>query len=213
MINVLIADDHTIIRNALKQLCEVMDGITVAAEAANGDKVLEILLQRQFDLLLLDLTMPGISGIELIERIHALYADMPILVFSMRNEFFIAKQALKAGASGYLTKECDQVVLMTAIQKVAAGERFVDPYFFEQMMADAETQIERDVSASPERLSERELQMLKYLAQGKSVTEIADEISISAKTVSTYKARLMQKMKFNNIAELVLYAAEYGLSK
>lgn len=213
MINVLIADDHTIIRNALKQLCEVMDGITVAAEAANGDKVLEILLQRQFDLLLLDLTMPGISGIELIERIHALYADMPILVFSMRNEFFIAKQALKAGASGYLTKECDQVVLMTAIQKVAAGERFVDPYFFEQMMDDAESKVAREAAVSPERLSERELQMLKYLAQGKSISEIADEVSISAKTVSTYKARLMQKMKFASLAELVLYAAEYGLNK
>lgn len=212
VIKVLIADDHAMMRNALRQLCEVMEGIKVGGEAANGDKVLEILQHGHFDLVLLDLAMPGVNGVELVERIHTRYKMLPILVFSMRNEFHVAKQALKAGASGYLTKESDQDVLMSAIRAVSGGGRFVDPLFYDLMMRDAEENAGHDTTVSVASLSERELQVLQRLAQGKMLTDIAEELSISQKTVGTFKARLMKKMKFGSVAELAIYAAEYGLT-
>jgi DNA-binding NarL/FixJ family response regulator len=213
VIKVLIADDHAMMRNALRQLCEVMEGIVVAGEAANGDKVMEALRNGHFDLVLLDLTMPGVNGVDLIERIHAQYKMLPILIFSMRNEFHIAKQALKAGASGYLTKESDQDILMSAIRTVAAGRRFVDPFFYDAMVCDAEEKTRPEAIGAIESLSQRELQVFKLLAQGRMITDIADELAVSQKTVGTFKARLMKKMKFGSVAELAIYASEYGLNK
>jgi DNA-binding NarL/FixJ family response regulator len=206
--NILIADDHVIVRGGLKQLFSLMGDVNVAGEATNGIEVLE-LLQRldNLDLLLLDLTMPGISGVKLITQIRDLYRTLPILVFSMHNELQVAKRVFQAGASGFITKGSPQETLIAAIRKVAAGGRFVDPVLAEQMMF--EKPVAGDVPH--ERLSEREAHILKLFAQGSSVNEIAEKLSISSKTVSTHKARLMQKMNFQNNAELVRYAADHDL--
>ena len=208
MIRVLIADDHVIVRGGLKQLFALVGDIVVAGEATNGAEVLEALRHGQFDLVLLDLTMPGISGVSLIVHIRALNAKLPILVLSMHNELQVAKRVLQAGASGFVTKGSKQGTLMDAVRKVAAGGRFVDPVIAEQMM------FEKPVSgeiAPHQRLSERELHIMKLFAKGRGINEIAEELCISNKTVSTHKARLMQKMNFQSNAELIRYAADQGL--
>ena len=209
MINVLIADDHVVVRGGLKQLFTVMGDIAVAGEAVDGMELLEMLQQgNNFDLLLLDLTMPGISGINLITRIRAQSKSLPILVLSMHNELQVAKRVLQAGASGFITKGSAQETLVAAIRRVAAGGRFVDPVLAEQMMFEKPVPGEE---VPHDRLSERELHILKLIAQGKTVNEIAEKLFISNKTVSTHKARLMQKMNFQSNAELVRYAADHSL--
>lgn len=210
MIRVLIADDHVIMRNGLKQLCEDMGDIEVAGEARNGDEVMELLNGgKQFDLVLLDLTMPGASGVDLVERVHAHDADLPILVFSMRSELHVAKSVLKAGAIGYITKGGEEALLTSAIRKVAAGERFVDPVIVEQSIFEKKAHGEMALG----RLSEREVQIMKLIAAGKSLTEIAVELFISIKTVSAHKKTIMLKMNFGSTAELAIYVAENGLNK
>lgn len=209
MIKVLIADDHVVVRSGLKQLFALMGDIVVAGEAANGEEVLAVLKQQnQYDLILLDLTMPGISGITLIAEIRALYPKLPILVLSMHNELQIAKRVLQAGAAGFVTKGSMQDILMDAVHKVAGGGRFIDPMIAEQMMFEKAPAVDL---APHEQLSERELQILKMFAKGHGINEIAEELYISNKTVSTHKARLMQKMGFASNAELVRYAADHNL--
>lgn len=208
MIRILIADDHAIVREGLKQLFALCADVSVAGEAMNGTQVLEAARNTEIDLLLLDMTMPGISGVELITRVRAENASIPILVLSMHNEPQIARRALAAGASGYLTKDSDPEMLLAAIRKVASGGRFIDPGLAESMVFDSGENGERPPH---ELLSEREFHILRLLVQGKSVNEIADELSISNKTVSTHKARLMQKLNFQNNAELVRYGIAHGL--
>jgi DNA-binding NarL/FixJ family response regulator len=208
MIRVLIADDHGIVREGLKQLFALGSDIAVAGEAVNGGEVLQALGAGGIDIILLDMTMPGISGANLITRLRAHDTCPPILVLSMHNELQVARRAMAAGASGYVTKDSDPQTLMTAIHKVAAGGRFLDTVLAEKLafvMGGAEEGEPHDV------LSERELDILRRLVQGKSVNDIADELKISNKTVSTHKARLMQKMNFSNNAELVRYAVAHGL--
>ncbi len=207
MINVLIADDHVIMRNGLKQVCDSMGDVTVAGEAENGDEVLKAIERQQFDLLILDLTMPGISGIELIKSIRVKQAKLPILVFSMRHELQVAQQALQAGATGFVTKGSGPNILAPAIRMVATGATFIDSAILEKMMFEKQS----NAPVQKQRLSERELQIMRLFGQGKSLKEIADELCISSKTVTTHKARLMQKMNLQSNAELVLYATEYGL--
>ena len=208
MIRVLIADDHAIVREGLKQLFALDKHVVVAGEAVNGAQVLEALREGEFDLVLLDLTMPGVSGVSLISRIRAEDASPPILVLSMHNESQIARRALDAGASGYLTKDSRPEVLLAGIYKVAAGGRFIDPSLVDEMVFELGGPGQR---MPHELLSDREFHILRLLVGGKSVNAIADELSISNKTVSTHKARLMQKMNFHNNAELVRYAVAHGL--
>lgn len=208
MIRILIADDHAIVREGLKQLFALWADVSVAGEAVNGAQVLEAVRQNEIDLLLLDMTMPGVSGVELIARVRAHSPSLPILVLSMHNEPQIARRALASGASGYLTKDSDPEMLMAAIRKVAGGGRFIDPELAESMVFDSGGNGER---LPHELLSEREFHILRLLVQGRSINEIADELSISNKTVSTHKARLMQKLNFQNNAELVRYGIDHGL--
>jgi DNA-binding NarL/FixJ family response regulator len=209
MIKLLIADDHAIVRKGLKSLCESERDMLVAGEAVSGDEVLEILSQHaQFDLLLLDLTMPGLCGIELIEKIRARHAALPILIFSMRAETQAARLMAEMGVGGYITKGGSDEMLLSAIRKVAAGGNFIDPLMAEKIMFDEPVNAE---AKSVALLSSRELQILKLLGRGKSIKEIAGELLLNGRTVSTYKTRLMQKMNFKNNAELVLYASESGL--
>lgn len=153
MIRVLIADDHVLVRNGMRKLCEMMGDIIVTGEAANGDEVLHLLDASQFDIILLDMNMSGFSGVGLIEHILARDTKLPILVHSMCNDPLVVKRVLRAGASGYVAKGSGQDILMSAICKVAIGERFVDPNIVEAMMFGS---LERSKPALRERLSERE---------------------------------------------------------
>ncbi len=208
MIRLLIADDHAIVRSGVKQLLALTNDVEVAGEATNGTQVMEQLRQTAFDLVLLDLNMPGICGVDLITRIRMHDARLPILVLSMRNEAQVARGVLKAGATGYLTKDSEPETLMMAIRKTAAGGRFIDAMLVEQIVFEVDTPGQFQAQ---ERLSSREFHILSLLARGKSVNRIADELAISNKTVSTHKARLMQKMNFRSNAELVRYGVTHGL--
>ncbi|MCK9389080.1 MAG: response regulator transcription factor [Sulfuritalea sp.] len=208
MIRLLIADDHAIVREGLKQFFTLVDDIAVIGEAENGAQVLNAMRGGGIDLLLLDMTMPGICGVELVSRIRMQDAKMPILVLSMHNESQIVKRALKSGASGYLTKDSDPERLLAAIRKVAGGGRYIDPVVAEQMAFEIAGESHE---LAHERLSDREFEVLMLLSKGQGVNEIADMLSISNKTVSTHKARLMEKMGMRSNAELVRYAVDNGL--
>jgi DNA-binding NarL/FixJ family response regulator len=208
MIRILIADDHAIVRGGLKQLFAMVPDIEVAGEAVNGLQALDCLRHTPVDIVLLDLTMPGMSGIDIVARMRSAYPNLPILVLSMRNEPEIVRQVLKVGASGYLTKDSEPEMLVAAIRKAAAGGRFIDPALAEQLLFDID-----QPGAAPlhVQLSGREAQILSLLARGRSVNDIAADLMISNKTVSTHKAHLMQKMNFMNNADLVRYAIMHGL--
>ena len=208
MIELLIADDHAIVRSGLKRIFELAPDIHVAAEAAHGGEVLEQLRRVQVDLLLLDLNMPGISGADLIARVQSHWANLPILVLSMHNEPQVAARALKAGAAGYITKDCEPEILLAAIRKVAAKGQYIAPEIAEKMVFDITSTAQRPPHSY---LSERELETLRLLIAGKSVNDIAAQLAISNKTVSTHKVRLMEKLNLASMADLMRYAMQYDL--
>lgn len=208
MIRLLIADDHAIVRGGLKQIIALAPDIKLAGEATCGAEVLQQLREGVFDMLLLDMNMPGISGIDLIARIKLMRADLPILVFTMNNETLVATRALKAGASGYITKDSEPEKLLAAIRRVSAGGRYITPELAEQMAFDA-TLPNRSLPHAL--LSDRENEVFLRLIAGKGINEIAEELSISNKTVSTHKVNLMEKMHLGSVAELVRYAMQHGL--
>lgn len=205
MIRILIADDHVIVRSGLKQLLGLAPDINVCGEAVNGAEVLEMLRTGSFDLLLMDMTMPGISGVDLVARVRSHFARQPVLVLSMHNEPQVAMRALKAGANGYLTKDSDPEKLLAAIRKVAAGGRYIDPDLAAEMAFEA---VSVDAKAPHAQLSDREYEIFRMVAKGKGLNEIADQLAISNKTVSTHKTRVLDKMGFSSTAELIRYAVE-----
>lgn len=205
-IRLLLADDHAIVREGLKRLLALDEGILVVGEAVNGGQVLEMAARSDIDVIMLDMSMPGLSGTDLIGRLRARDHGIPILVLTMHDEPQIAKRALRAGAAGYLTKDSDPEHLLEAIRRVAGGRRYILPALAEQMVFEPDEEATLHV-----RLSDRELQILPMLARGVSLNDIADQLAISSKTVSTHKARLMQKMGFQCNAELIRYAMENGL--
>ncbi|MCP3716459.1 MULTISPECIES: response regulator transcription factor [Paraburkholderia] len=207
MIRILIADDHAIVRGGLKQILATTADMVVTAEAGQGSEVIEKLRTCEVDLLLLDMTMPGISGVDLIRRVRAEEPALPVLVLSIHNEAQVASRALRAGATGYVTKDSDPEVLLAAIRKLADGGRFIDPKLVDAMV------FEKHAGDVPphEVLSDREFQVLQMLASGKSINDIADACALSAKTISTHKMRLMQKLGLGNNAEVIRYAIRHGL--
>jgi len=209
MIRMLIADDHTIMREGLKQLFMLVADVQVVAEAESGTQVIELLRQVEIDLLLLYMNMPGISGEILIARLHTQYPELPILVLSMHNEIHIAQRALRAGALGYLTKDRDPETLLVAMRRVASGQRYLDPALAEQIALQSSGLKQQTYVES---LSDREFQILRLLAHGMSVNQIAEQLVISNKTVSTHKTRLMEKMGFGSTADIVRFAMTLGIS-
>ena len=208
MIRILITDDHAIVRSGLKQLFAQISDFQVVGEAANGAELLAQLRELAVDLVLLDFDMPGISGADLIARVRSHYPQLPLLVLSMHNEAHLALRALKAGATGYITKDCNLDILLPAIRQVAGGKAFIAPSMAEQMVLQEITGVQQ----APHRLlSERELQVLQLLVSGLAVHEIGTELAISNKTVSTHKARAMQKMAITNTADLMRYALLHGM--
>ena len=207
MIHLFVADDHAIVRSGLKQIFALAPDLTVIAEASNGAEVLDGLRTHAPDLLL-DMNMSGISGPDLITRIRAQRPLLPILVLSMHNEAQLANRALRAGANGYITKDCEPEVLLAGIRKVASGRGFIAPDMAEKMAFDASS----PSSGLHARLSDRELEVFRLLVSGLGVNEIAEKICISNKTVSTHKVRLMEKLRVTSLAELVMYAVEHRLT-
>jgi DNA-binding NarL/FixJ family response regulator len=208
MIRLLIADDHAIVRGGLRQLFALSNDVQVVAEAASGSEVLVCLREHSVDLLLLDLNMPGIGCADLIVRVKAHQSDLPILVFSMHNETLVAARMLKAGANGYITKNCEPDILLAAVRKVAAQGNYIDPSIAEKMAFGATSTASRPLHTL---LSEREFEVLNLLTTGLGVNDIATQLVISRKTVSTHKARLLEKLNLSSIAELMRYTMQHDL--
>ncbi len=208
MIRILIADDHTLVRDGLKQILSATPGLVVAAEAVDGDEALAKVRAEEFDLALLDLSMPGLSGIDLIKRLKLEKSKLRILVLSMHGEQQYAVRAFKAGASGYLTKDSASGQLVAAIQKIAAGGLYISAAAAEQLAMGA---MGKPGELPHRTLSDREFEVFRLLVAGTSVTDIADGLHLSVKTVSTHKTRILQKMGMASTAELVRYALEHKL--
>lgn len=208
MIRLVIADDHTIVREGLKQLLSAAADLAVVGEAQNGHEVMQRVRELDFDVLLLDMSMPGKSGTDLIKQVHGEKPKLRILVLSMHEEQQYAVRAFKAGACGYLTKESASEQLVLAIRKVAGGGAFISAAVAEQLALGAMPQTE---GPPHEALSDREFQVFRLLVSGRSVTDIAEQMNLSVKTVSTHKARIMQKMNMSNHTELIRYAIGHRL--
>ena len=208
-LKVLLADDHAIIREGLKQILADTEDLVVAGEAANGIELMQQVRERHWDVLVLDISMPGRSGLELIHMIKDENPELPILVLSMHHEEQYAVRALKAGALGYVTKESDGDLLVTAIRRVANGGVYISDKVAELMVRGSRPTHEL---LSHTLLSDREYEVFNMLVLGKGLTEIATELSLSVKTISTHKTHIMQKMNLANTADLVRYAMAHGLT-
>lgn len=208
MIRILIADDHSIVRRGLRQILATEPDLEVLAEASQGSEVLALLRKHPVDILLTDLSMPGISGLDLIRRVEAEAPEVRVIVLSMHNEPQLVSRALKAGAAGYVTKDSDPAILVAALRKIAAGGRFLDPALVDAMVFSYNGE-----TPPQEILSDREYEVLQYLCAGTSLNDISNKLHISAKTVATHKARLMQKLKIENNAELIRYGMQHGLGE
>jgi len=188
VIRVLVAEDHTIVREGIKQLIGLAKDMQVVGEAANGEQLLDSLRHIRCDVVLLDISMPGVSGLEAIPRIRALHDAPAILMLSMHDEAQMAARALKAGAAGYATKDSDPALLLAAIRRVAGGGRYIDPALADRMVFEVGLTESRPLHTL---LSEREFSVFERLAQGANVNDIAQQLALSSKTISTHKARLM----------------------
>lgn len=208
MIRIVIADDHTLMREGLKRILESNEEITVVGEAVDGFGVLEQVRNREFDLLLLDLSMPGRSGIELIRQIRAESPKLPVLVLTMYEEEQYAIRAIRTGAQGYLTKENAGTQLVTAIRRVASGRPYISMEVAEQLALNMSTPKKE---MPHQQLSNREFEIFNLLAKGKTITEIGTQLHLSVKTVSTHKSRICQKMGMHSLAEIVQYAVAHHL--
>ena len=207
-IRVLIADDHAIVREGLKQIIGDSGLITVAGEAENAQQAIQKVREGGFDVLLLDISMPDRNGIDVLKQVKKELPSLPVLMLTMHREDQYAIRAMKAGASGYLTKQSAPAELVNALQLVASGRKYITPSLAEEM-----ANLIGDDPAKPlhETLSDREYQTLIMIASGKTVTEIAVELSLSVKTISMYRARLLQKMRLRHNAELTHYAMRHKL--
>lgn len=208
MIKILIVDDHSLIRVGLKQVISDVDDIVVAGEAASGQEAYEQVMENNFDVVLLDINMPGENGVETLKRIKSKKPDIDVIMLSVYPEDQYAVRAIKAGASGYLTKDTDMSVMLDAIRKVYEGGRYISPVLAESLAAYVEKDSERPLH---EKLSDREFQVMRMLTKGKKIKEIAEELYLSESTVTTYKSRIMNKLDIRNDVQLAIYAMKHNL--
>ena len=208
MIRVVLADDHTIMREGLKRILDGADDIEVVGEATDGFEALSQVRKGGFDLLLLDLSMPGRSGVELIRQIKDEAPKLPILVLTMHDEEQYAVRTFRAGARGYLTKESAGTQLLCAIRKLASGRPYISNAVAEQLAMDAMPASE---CLPHKELSNREFEVFSLLVAGKSISEIAELLHLSAKTVSTHKTRILHNMAMHSLADMVKYAMNHRL--
>jgi len=205
---ILIADDHAIVREGLKQIVKTLPEVTLIDEASEGNEALLKIKEVGYDLVILDISMPGLSGLDILQSISRRKIDTRVLMLSFHPEEQYAIRALKLGASGYLSKNSAFEELTTAIRKIAGGGKYVSPAFAEKLIF---TDPEQGTQNLHDSLSDREFQVMIMLAKGKTVVEIAKEIFISDKTVSTYRSRIMEKMDMKKNADLTLYASRNNL--
>jgi len=208
MIRILIADDHTIVREGLKQILAETPDMVVADEARNGQEVFAKVSKNEYDVVLLDISMPGRSGLEVLKQLKGEHPKLPILILSMYSEEQYAMRALRAGASGYMTKESAPDELIEAIRKVSQGRKYVSPSLAEKLAVSLELGEEKPPH---EMLSDREYQVMCMIASGKTIKEIAEELSLSVKTISTYRSRILEKLNFKTNAAITHYAVQNRL--
>lgn len=207
MIRIVIADDHAMMRAGLVQIMAGTDDVVVVGEADHGNTVIPLLRNLDLDVLLLDLNMPGLSGLDLIQRIRHESPTLPILVVSMHEERPLVSRTLKMGAAGYVTKRSEPGVLLTAVRKLAAGERYIDPCLVNELIFDSMISVEKPHNT----LTNREYQVLQMFVQGRTVTEMAGALRLSVKTVSTHKSNIKEKLGLQADAELFRYAIDHKL--
>ena len=208
MIKVVVVDDHAVVREGLKRIISENPGMAVTGEAGDGHEAMKVIQGEPCDVVLLDITMPNKSGLDVLKQLHSDSPRLPVLVLSMHSEDQYAVRVLRAGAAGYLTKESAPAKLVQAIRKVVRGGRYVSPALAEKLAFNLDTD---STKAPHEILSDREYQVLCMIASGKTVTMIAEELALSVKTISTYRVRLLQKLDMKNNAELTRYALKEGL--
>jgi DNA-binding NarL/FixJ family response regulator len=209
VINVLIADDHAVVRKGLKQILGESSDMMVGGEAADASEALSKVRSGTWDVLVLDLRLPGRNGVDTLKDVHRSCPSLPVLVFSMHAEEQYALRVLRAGASGYLTKESAPDELVRAIRKVASGGKYVNPRVVELW---AENLGAADPAPAHTALSDREFQVLRGIASGRTPGEIARELSLSVKTVSTYRSRILDKLHLTSTAQVMHYALEHSLA-
>lgn len=205
---VLIVDDHPVVRKGLLQILAEEPEIAVAEEAENASKMLDLVKKERWDIVVLDITLPDRSGLEALKDLKAIRPALPVLILSMHPEDQYAMRVLKAGAAGYMNKDGASEELVNAVRKVVGGGKYVSPSMAEKLAAVIGSDYERPAH---EGLSDREFQVMCMIASGKRLKEMAAELCLSAKTVSTYRARVLEKMGMDNNAELTYYAVKNGL--
>jgi len=207
-IKVLVADDHPIVRRGVKQIIEESSDMVVSGEASSGSEVLDRVAESDYDVLLLDISLPGRSGLDILKQVKSMKPTLPVLVLSIYPEDQYAIRALKSGASGYLTKGRAPEELKEAVRKISKGHKYITSSLAEKL-AD---RLSGGMGELPhETLSDREYQVMCMIASGKMVSRIAEELSLSVKTISTHRSRLLKKMALKNNAELTRYAIEHNL--
>ncbi len=205
---VLIVDDHELVREGLKKVLLKHADLELVGEATSAEELFELLRETEVDLVILDITLPGRSGLDIIHDLKNQNPRLHILILSMHPEERFALRALKAGASGYLSKEAAATELVTAIRKISGGGRYISASLAEHL-ADS---FDKDLGKLPhETLSNREFEILRLIAKGKSVGQIAEELMLSVNTITSYRTRMMEKMNFNSTAQIVRYAIEHNL--
>lgn len=209
-IRVLLVDDHQVVRRGLRMMLAPHKDISVTAEAADSGAALEVLRNAAIDVVISDIALPGRSGLDLLKLIKAQWPQVPVLILTMYMEDMFAVRALKLGAAGYLTKDADESVLAEAIRVAASGKHYVTPNVVEKLTNAIGADDQR---AAHERLSEREFEVFRMLAAGISLVSIAESLNVSAKTVTSYRTRILEKTGFTSNADITRYALELGLLK
>ncbi len=208
MIKVLLGDDHAIVRQGLKQILTEESGQFQCGEAENGPAVMSAIYSKEWDVVILDISMPGLSGLDILKEVKKIKPKLPVLILTMHSEEQFALRAIRAGASGYLTKDSAPEELIKAVRKVLDGGKYVNEQLAELLASDIERNLDKPVH---DILSDREYQVMRMIASGRTAKQIADELSLSVKTVSTYRARLLEKMNMKTNAELTHYAIQNKL--
>jgi len=208
MTEVLIADDHAVVRSGLRQFLASTDDLKIVAEACTGKEALDKIEASRCDVLLLDINLPDLNGLEVLKRAKYARPDLPVLVFSMFSEDEFAMHALNAGASGYLNKDSPPAQILLALRTVASGARYVSPALADKLLSGT---LPTGKSLPHQSLSEREREVMLALTRGIALTKIADQLNLSVKTVSTYRTRVLEKLKLNSNAKLIRYVLEHKL--
>lgn len=208
MIKIMIVDDHPIVRRGLKNIISDEPDMQIVCEASTGQQVMELVRKNELDIIILDISLPDISGFEILGRVKNFFPDVPVLMLSVMSEDLYASKSLKAGASGFINKESAPEELILAIRKIISGGQYISPLLAERISLDVKGKL---LKLPHERLSSREFQILNLIASGKAMSEIAADLSLSIKTVSTYRTRILEKMNVRSNADLVKYCINQGL--